>query len=52
MTKIFLCDLEFRHYSSRFHSTKEWTEWFSRLKINWSILHLNYNIIHELTIER
>ena len=51
MSKIFLCHLEFRHHRRLFHSTKQWTEGLSRLKIYRSILYLDDHIVPELSIE-
>ena len=51
LSKILLSNLEFGHQSRFFHSTKQRTKRFARLKINRTVLYLNNHIIPKLPIE-
>src|SRR5690349_5826440 len=52
MTEILLCNLELGHYRCFFHSTKEWAERLTRLKIYRSVFYLDNHVVSKLPIKR
>ena len=52
MSKILLSNLELNHRLCLLQRTEKRTERLARLKINWTVLYLNDDIVAELSVER